>query len=100
MRKNLRFAIRKSQKAIWSALIDSVKSDPWVRAYKIVTLNMGGTPLGAEAPEREKEIANGLFPSVTPPDWPEILFWSTSVVDPVPFSFDKLVVAASRLPPG
>lgn len=99
-RKNLRFAVRKSQETTWRALIDSVESDPWSRVYKIITRKMGGTPSGAEAAGREDQIANELFPSTTPPVWPGIPLWSTSVADPDPFSYDELMAAASRLPSG
>lgn len=66
-RKGFRMAISKAQEASWRDLANSVEADPWGRAYKIVSRKIGGPPPGAEAAGRETMIADGLFPSASPP---------------------------------
>lgn len=80
--------------------MDSVESDPWGWAYKIVSRKISGSPPGAKLADRENVITNGQFPSVMASVWSEIPLWSDSDADPVPFTHEVLAVAASRIPSG
>lgn len=98
-RKTLRTEIRKAQEEAWRNLVNSVDTDPWGRAYKIVNRKIGGTPPGAESAGRERVIIEGLFPAMTPPDWSDNPLWANS--DPgARFTIEELREAASRIPSG
>lgn len=66
----------------------------------MVTRKIGGSPPGAESAGREAEIVNGLFPSITPPDWENRPLWTDGDCEPPPFTFEELATAAARLPAG
>lgn len=76
--------IKKAQDAAWRDLVNSVEMDPWGRAYKIVTRKIGGSLPGRESAGRELAIADGLFPSITPPDWTSLPLWADADFDPPP----------------
>lgn len=99
-RQLLRKTIRKAQEAAWRELLESVEADPWGRAYIIVTKKIGGSPPGAEAVGREIQIADGLLPTATPPDWSVLPLWADTEEDPDPFTLEELEAAAARLPTG
>ncbi|KAL4121985.1 hypothetical protein QTP88_014400 [Uroleucon formosanum] len=79
-RKALRASIRKSQKLSWAALSTSVDNDPWGVPYRIVSGRLSRQPPGISAIEREKEIADHLFPTMLIINWQRVPM--DSQVDP------------------
>ena len=97
-RKELRFAIKRSQENCWKELIKSIDEDPWGLAYKIVTKKLVGRQQipGLSCPKRKNQIVKALFP--THEQRPrKILQNQCDKIEP--FSCSELQEAGKRLQP-
>lgn len=68
-RRHLHQSIRDRQEKAWMELCNTVESDTWGLPYRIVTRKIEGGPPGAEARDRELQIARELFPERAPMRW-------------------------------